>query len=114
VTAEPSAFVAAERTRSVWPAALAQAHVCGATVVERSAREHLREAGARPRRPALSGRDSLTPTELQVARLAADGLKNREIAERQVVTVKTVEQHLNRAYAKLGIAGRHGLQAALD
>jgi DNA-binding CsgD family transcriptional regulator len=48
-----------------------------------------------------------------VARLAADGRTNREIARGLYVTPKTVETHLAHAYAKLGITGRAGLAAAL-
>jgi DNA-binding CsgD family transcriptional regulator len=56
---------------------------------------------------------ALTPSELRVARLAADGRTNREIARGLYVTPKTVETHLAHAYAKLGITGRAGLAAAL-
>jgi DNA-binding CsgD family transcriptional regulator len=57
--------------------------------------------------------ESLTPSELRVARLAADGQTNREIAHGLYVTPKTVEGHLARAYAKLGIAARAELRDAL-
>jgi len=60
------------------------------------------------------GAESLTPTELRVARLAAGARTNREIAQGLYVTVKTVEGHLARVYTKLGIAGRAQLGAALD
>jgi DNA-binding CsgD family transcriptional regulator len=56
----------------------------------------------------------LSPTELQIARLAADGLTNRAIAEQAFVTVKTVEANLKRAYGKLGIRSRAQLARALD
>ena len=45
----------------------------------------------------------LTPTEERVARLAADGLTNREIAERTFLSPKTVEVNLTRIYRKLGV-----------
>jgi DNA-binding NarL/FixJ family response regulator len=48
----------------------------------------------------------LTPTEERIARLAASGLTNKEIAKRAFVTVKTVEANLARAYGKLGIQSR--------
>ena len=51
----------------------------------------------------------LTPAERRVARLAAGGLTNRQIAEKLLVTVKGVEWHLSRVYRKLGIASRAGL-----
>jgi DNA-binding CsgD family transcriptional regulator len=85
----------------------------GAVPVAENAREELLAAGARPRREALSGPGSLTPSELRVARLAADGQSNRDIAQRLFVTPKTVEVHLTSAYRKLGIPGRAGLAGAL-
>ncbi len=48
----------------------------------------------------------LTPTEQRVATLAAEGLTNRQIASTLVVTVSTVEAHLTRIYAKLGVRSR--------
>ena len=68
---------------------------------------------ARPRRPWRTGVDALTPSELRVARLAADGRSNREIAGELYVTLKAIEGHLARAYAKLGIEGRGQLADAL-
>ena len=47
-------------------------------------------------------------------RLAAEGRTNREIAHELYVTLKTVEGHLSRAYAKLGITGRAELPQALE
>ncbi len=73
----------------------------------------LRATGARPRRPRVRGADALTPQERRVARLAATGAGNREIAETMFLTRRTVELHLTNAYRKLGIAGRDGLAAAL-
>ncbi len=46
-----------------------------------------------------------------MAILAARGLSNREIAERLIVSVRTVDNHLHHAYSKLGVAGREELQA---
>jgi DNA-binding CsgD family transcriptional regulator len=57
--------------------------------------------------------EALTPSELRVVRLAAEGRTNREIAQQLYVTLKTVEGHLSRAYAKLGIARRAELRDAL-
>ena len=56
---------------------------------------------------------ALTRAELRVAHLAVDGLTNREIAARLVVSVKAVEWHLSRVYRKLGISSRRALAAAL-
>jgi DNA-binding CsgD family transcriptional regulator len=71
-------------------------------------------AGARPRRPAVRGVDSLTAGERRTAAMAADGMANREIAQALFVTEKTVEGHLRRAYRKLGISARSELPGALD
>ena len=95
-------------------AALDLAVRCDAAALARRAREELAASGARPRRLAQSGRDALTPAELRVARLAARGLANREIAQTLVVTVKTVETELGHAYAKLGIRSRRELAVALQ
>ncbi|GAA4706047.1 helix-turn-helix transcriptional regulator [Nocardioides conyzicola] len=56
---------------------------------------------------------SLTAAEQRVARLAATGLTNREIADRLVVTVKAVEWHLSHVYRKLGIHSRGALASTL-
>ena len=93
--------------------ALELAAGCGAGPLAARARDELRAAGARPRRPWRTGVDALTPSELRVARLAADGRSNREIAGELYVTLKAIEGHLARAYAKLGIEGRGQLADAL-
>jgi DNA-binding CsgD family transcriptional regulator len=69
--------------------------------------------GARPRRMVRTGVDALTPSELRVARMAATGMTNREIAQALFVTARTVETHLTHAYPKLGIVSRERLGAAL-
>jgi DNA-binding CsgD family transcriptional regulator len=69
--------------------------------------------GARPRRIALSGVESLTPSERRVAEMAAEGGTNREIAQALFVTPKTVEVHLSSAYRKLSIRSRSQLSKAL-
>jgi ATP/maltotriose-dependent transcriptional regulator MalT len=56
---------------------------------------------------------ALTKRELEVATLAARGLPSREIAETLVVSTRTVENHLQRAYEKLGVNGRAELAEAL-
>jgi DNA-binding CsgD family transcriptional regulator len=70
--------------------------------------------GARPRRDWRVGVEALTPSELRVARLAADGRTNREIAQALYVTLKTVEGHLAQVYGKLEIGGRDELRQALE
>ena len=94
-------------------AALDLAHRCGAERLAARAAEELVISGARPRRAAVSGPDSLTAGEARVARLAAGGRSNREIAQRLFVTTKTVENQLSSAYRKLGVNSREGLAPAL-
>jgi DNA-binding CsgD family transcriptional regulator len=62
------------------------------------------------RRPSMG---ELTDAELRVARLAAGGARNREIAERLFMSVRTVEGHLSNIYAKLGIRSRTELAVVL-
>jgi DNA-binding CsgD family transcriptional regulator len=89
------------------------AYHCGARRIAAQARDELMTAGAKPRRDAITGRDALTPGELRVARLAIEGLTNREIAQALFVTAKTVDTHLSHAYAKLDISSRRDLAAAI-
>src|SRR5215831_13534879 len=72
--------------------------------------------GLRPTAPqrAAHGVEALTPSELRVARLAADGRTNREIAQALYVTLKTVEGHLARVYGKLSIGSRSELRQGLE
>ncbi|MEU4634599.1 LuxR C-terminal-related transcriptional regulator [Micromonospora chalcea] len=58
-------------------------------------------------------RPTLSDREWEVARLAADGVTSRAIAERLFLSTRTVENHLQRVYSKLGVAGRGELRAAL-
>jgi DNA-binding CsgD family transcriptional regulator len=89
------------------------ATVCGASPLAERAETELLASGARPRRTALSGVDSLTPSERRVAQMAAEGGTNREIAQALFVTQKTVEVHLSSVYRKLDIASRSQLSKAL-
>ena len=65
--------------------------------------------GAR-RRP-LRGWESLTPTELEVVRLATQGLTNVEIGQRLFISRRTVETHLSHVFGKLGVSSRVQLAA---
>ncbi|HME69334.1 MAG TPA: LuxR C-terminal-related transcriptional regulator, partial [Myxococcota bacterium] len=87
---------------------------CGARPLATRVREELRAAGARPRRAWRTGLEALSPRELHVVRLAAEGRSNREIAQQLYVTLKTIEGHLARAYTKLGIERRSQLSQVLD
>ena len=89
------------------------ANRCGSVIETDRAMDELRAAGSRPRRPAVTGLDSLSAQERRVATMATDGLSNREIAEALFLTRRTVEMHLTGAYRKLDVAGRAELPAAL-
>ena len=60
-------------------------------------------------RHATHGIDELTPQELQVATMAANGRSNKEIATELFLSIKTIEAHLHRVYRKLGIRSRSAL-----
>jgi DNA-binding CsgD family transcriptional regulator len=86
--------------------ALELAHRCGAAPLEERARAELAATGARPRKAVLTGVESLTPSELRVARMAAEGMTNREIAQSLTVTAKTVETHMRHVFQKLDVERR--------
>ena len=72
------------------------------------------ERTARSARGAIAGtRDALTAQEVQVARLARDGLSNPEIGARLFISARTVQYHLGNIFAKLGIASRSQLSHVL-
>ena len=77
------------------------------------ARLELRATGESVRRPSDPA-GALTPQELQIALLAADGLSNRAIAEQLYLSPRTVSTHLYRAFPKLGVTGRAELPQVLS
>lgn len=77
------------------------------------ARRELRAAGARARRPQPAVTGNLTPQELQVALTVSQGATNRETATALLISPKTVEYHLARVYAKLGVRSRAELAARM-
>jgi DNA-binding CsgD family transcriptional regulator len=99
--------------REVLRRAYALASECGGTRLANRARDELGRSGARLIREPASGIEALTPSEVRVAELAAEGLTNREVAQALFVSEKTVETHLGRVYRKLGIKSRHALPGAL-
>ena len=89
------------------------AHRCGASQLAAHAEQELAASGARPRRRAISGVEALTPSQLRIAEMAAEGLSNRDIAQALFLSIRTVENQLRQAYLKLDIASRRDLQQAL-
>jgi DNA-binding CsgD family transcriptional regulator len=89
------------------------AHLCGATPLAERGKTAFQAGGARPRRMAPLGPDSLTPSERRVAELAAAGRTTREVAAELFVSPKTVEANLTRIYRKLGISSRAELGAQM-
>ncbi|HXM53895.1 MAG TPA: helix-turn-helix transcriptional regulator, partial [Candidatus Dormibacteraeota bacterium] len=91
--------------------ALALCSRSGAAAGAVRARRELRALGARrahraAERDAGMGWASLTRAEREVARLVADGLSNRRVAERLFVSASTVDTHLQHVFGKLGINSR--------
>ena len=101
------------RARELLRRGLELAARCGAERLAAHGRDELQATGARPRRIALSGVESLTPSERRIAQLAAGGNTNRAIAQALFVTEKTVEGHLAHAFDKLGVRSRTRLRDAL-
>jgi DNA-binding CsgD family transcriptional regulator len=78
------------------------------------ARRELRASGERVRSRVPGGWAQLSPQELQIAQLAAEGLSNREIGEQLYLSHRTVESHLYRLFPKLGVTSRAQLRDALN
>ncbi|MCV2395208.1 LuxR C-terminal-related transcriptional regulator [Actinotalea sp. M2MS4P-6] len=64
--------------------------------------------------PSVAVATRLTPREREIAGLAAGGLSSRAIAERLTVSVRTVDSHLSRVFAKLGVRSRRELRGVRD
>ena len=100
-------------------AAPTRARCCGAALerfdalgaapwADRAAAE-LRATGETARKRDASTLDQLTPQELQIARLVAEGGRNRDVAARLFLSPKTVEYHLRKVFQKLDIGARADL-----
>jgi DNA-binding CsgD family transcriptional regulator len=77
------------------------------------ARGELLATGEKVRKRTVDTRDELTAQEEQIARLARDGLTNPEIGARLFLSPRTVEWHLRKVFAKLGINSRRELASAM-
>jgi ATP/maltotriose-dependent transcriptional regulator MalT len=85
----------------------------GSAKLAEIARQELRASGETSRRRVPEAWDQLTPQELQIARMAAEGLSNREIGQQLFISHRTVGYHLHRIFPKLAITSRSQLHAAL-
>jgi DNA-binding CsgD family transcriptional regulator len=86
----------------------------GARLLADRAAEELRASGEVGRRRPPGAVSDLTPRERQVARLAAAGASNGEVAARLFLSQKTVEYHLHKVFTKLGVTSRTDLAAVGD
>jgi DNA-binding NarL/FixJ family response regulator len=77
------------------------------------ARRELLATGEKVRKRTVETPNQLTPQEEQIARLAGDGLSNPDIGARLYISPRTVEWHLHKVFAKLGVTSRQGLASAL-
>lgn len=88
-----------------------------ATAAAQDSRRHLEKCGDSPRTPLLqvagAGAAALTERELEIALLAARGTASRQIAETLCLSVRTVQNHLQRTYTKLGVTNRGDLRRVL-
>jgi DNA-binding NarL/FixJ family response regulator len=85
-----------------------------AAFAERARRELQATGGTARKRTAPARNDELTAQEAQIARLARDGLSNPEIGARLYISAHTVQYHLRKIFAKLGITARSQLDLVLS
>jgi DNA-binding CsgD family transcriptional regulator len=86
----------------------------GADAFAERARRELQATGETVRKRTVETLDELTPQEVQIARLAADGQTNPEIGSQLFLSPRTVEWHLSKVFGKLGISSRKELRVALS
>ncbi|MGA8722471.1 MAG: AAA family ATPase [Solirubrobacteraceae bacterium] len=85
----------------------------GAEAFARRACRELLATGETARKRTIETRDELTPHEARIARMARDGASNQDIATELFVSRKTIEYHLHKVFAKLGISAREQLDYVL-
>ncbi|MGI5144026.1 AAA family ATPase [Streptomyces sp. CA-106110] len=105
---------ATEKSRKPLGVALATFERLGARPWADRAGKELRAAGANTRHARQERTHTLTPQEMEIARLAASGLTNKQIAERLFLSHRTIGAHLYQIFPKLGITSRAMLRDALD
>ncbi|MCZ0978638.1 helix-turn-helix transcriptional regulator [Streptomyces diastatochromogenes] len=110
---EDAAKVTADRGEALalWEEAFTLYGTAGARRGAARARQELRALGVRRRMPRSSDRQAegwgaITPSEMRVVRLVADGLTNRQVANRLFLSRHTVDAHLRNVFAKLGVSSR--------
>jgi DNA-binding CsgD family transcriptional regulator len=85
----------------------------GMEAFAKRARRELLATGETVRKRSPQMREELTPQETQIARLARDGLSNPEIGAQLFISSRTVQYHLGKVFAKLGISSRSQLRGVL-
>ncbi|WP_320779949.1 helix-turn-helix transcriptional regulator, partial [Streptomyces sp. CRN 30] len=94
--------------------ALAGFERCGAGVWAEQTRGELRAIGTAPRDPDAGALTGLTPQQLRIARYVAEGATNREVALTLAVSTRTVDYHLRKVFAVLGVRSRVELARMVD
>ena len=109
-----AANVAASTPESICAPRSRRSRSMGAEAFARRAERELLATGERARKRTVDTLDQLTPQETQIARLAAEGHTNREIAARLFISPSTVEYHLRKAFRKLDVKSRTQLEDRLS
>ncbi|MDQ1033892.1 DNA-binding CsgD family transcriptional regulator [Streptomyces sp. V3I8] len=87
---------------------------CGARIWADQAHAELRANGAAPAAAGAGALDGLTPQQLRIARCVAEGATNREVALHLAVSTRTVDYHLRKVFAVLGVRSRVELSRRVE